>query len=66
MGDPAGGRARPSVRASRLAQPNFWKRANIGMYMAVTMVPMMVPSTTIMIGSSSFIRPFTAVSTSSS
>ncbi len=47
-------------------QPIFEMRSNIGMYIATTMVPMMVPSMAIMIGSISFIRPSTALSTSSS
>lgn len=47
-------------------QPIFEKSENIGRYIAITIVPMTTPKNTIMMGSINFIKPLTAVSTSSS
>src|SRR5690606_32828585 len=47
-------------------QPILLRIAYIGRYIAVTIVPMIVPRMTIITGSSSVIRPAIAVSTSSS
>ena len=70
QGKTKGRRCRAALRANSreltAAYPICPISVNIGMYMAMTMPPMATPRKAMRTGSRSFIRPATAVSTSSS